>query len=153
MITDSKQEDEEVPFRETVGTCAVKLMQKGDQKQPVIETQRAMQKNYFENLIECANRGLQQYGRTNPFYICVQTRRERLLPNVIRSQFYVRQTRPLPTYDLALFWYNPKEERLEFVWCIPDKESFNEILLSGGIDPEQRDLYAFCKSFRDGTLI
>ncbi len=113
----------ETPNKQTVGAAALELMAKGDQKQGVIDTQREMTKGYVDSLIVCAQKGANKHGKSQPFYVCVQTRRERLLTNVIRNQFYSRITRPLPAYDLALYWYNPKDEQLRFVWCIPDKET------------------------------
>lgn len=140
----------------TVGEMALELLKKGDQEQPVIDTQREMQKEYVDNLIQAAKSGEEQYGKNKPFYICVQTRRERLLTNVIRNQFYTRQTRPLPQYDLSLYWYDPKEERIEFVWCIPDKESVENIIQdyeAGLLPSDQRQIYAFCKAFKQNILI
>ena len=141
---------------ETVGSKALQLLKCADPAQSVIETQRAMQSKYVDSLVEAAKKAEAFYGTSKPFYICVQTRRERLLTNVIRNQFYTRQTRPLPQYDLSLYWYNPKEERIEFVWCIPDKESVSQIVKdgqSGLLPPDQRELFNFCKAFKDGTLI
>jgi hypothetical protein len=138
----------------TVGQQAVGLLMKGDQKQGVIDTQREMQKGYLDNVIEAAKRGEELFGKESPFYVCVQTRRERLLSNVIRNQFYPRQTRPIPQYDLSLFWYDPKSEDLKFVWCIPDKETVEFLIQNENILPDdQHQLVQFCKSFKDNTLI
>lgn len=142
--------------REKLGKLALDLLKNRDEKQSVIETQREMQKNYVNDLIECAKRGENEHGTDFPFYICVQTRRERLFTNVIRNQFYSRKTRPIPQYDLALYWYDPKDERIEFVWCIPDKESVNNILRdfkNGTLPSDQLKLYEFCKSFKENTLV
>lgn len=140
--------------RKTVGAAAVDLMSKGDQKQSLIDTQREMQKGYVDELVKCALSGAEVYGKSNPFYVCVQTRRERLLQNVIRNQFYHRQTRPSPTYDLALYHYEPKEEQLRFVWCIPDKQTCEEMMLPDFIPTkDQRQLWDFVRGFMMGTLI
>lgn len=140
--------------RKTVGAAAVELMNKGDQKQGVIDTQREMTKGYIDELIKCAQNGARSYPDKKPFYICVQTRRERLLANVVRNQFYHRMTRPSPEYDLALYHYDPKEEQLRFVWCIPDKETVAE-MSRPDYRPEhgEMQLYHFVKSFLGGTLI
>jgi hypothetical protein len=142
--------------KETLGSASVKLLSQGDKKQPVIETQREMQKNYMENLVTCAKEGEKRLGCEKPFYLCVQTRKERLLTNVIRSQFYVRQTRPLPQYDLALYWYDPKDERIEFIWCIPNRDTVEDMIYKGntnGLEKDQVQLYNFCVGFKNGTLI
>ena len=137
----------------TVGSEAVKLLQKGDEKQGVIDTQREMQKGYIDDLIKCAKR---YKDWTELFYICVQTRRERLLSNVVRSQFYGRLTRPTPEYDLALYSYDPKTENLKFEWVVPDKETVEQIvemnklgIVDLEIDP---DLWKYCLQFHSRTL-
>lgn len=138
----------------TVGAAAIDLMSKGDQHQSVLDTTHEMTKGYMDSLIECAKSGEKQYGRDKPFYICVQTRRERLLENVIRNQFYARQTRPIPTYDLALYHYTPKTEDLRFVWCIPDKETVADMSSNGFIPTkEEEQLYWFVNCFIAGTLV
>lgn len=141
-------------IRKTVGECALELKAKGDQKQGVIDTQREMNKGYIAELIKCAQRGAMAYETDKPFYVCVQTRRERLLDNVIRSQFYHRLSRPAPAYDLALYHYDPKNEQLRFVWNIPDKETVEYMCQPGFIpEPDQHQLYHFVKSFVACTLI
>ncbi len=140
--------------KKTVGAAALELMVKGDDRQGVIDTQREMTKGYVDQLIICAQSGEIAYGRTNNFYVCVQTRRERLLQNVIRNQFYHRLTRPGPAYDLALYYYNPKDEDLRFIWCIPDKQTVEAMSEPGYMPPiEQQQLYGFVRGFLDGTLV
>jgi len=142
------------PEKKTVGAAAVELMSRRDDNQGVIDTQREMTKGYIDELIKCALSGAMAYGKEKPFYVCVQTRRERLLTNVIRSQFYHRMTRPSPSYDLALYWYDPKSEDLRFVWNIPDRETVDEMSAPGYIPPmEQQQLYSFVMGFVQGRLV
>lgn len=137
--------------RITVGQAAHNILSKPQHSQDVIETQREMLKGYHDQLIKCVEANKDW---TDPFYVCVQTRRERTMSNVVRNQFYARQTRPAPTYDLALYYYNPKVEQLSFVWCIPDHASVEYICANATTLPlDQADLIGFCKSFKAGTLI
>ena len=137
----------------TVGQAACDILSQRQSPQSVVETQQEMMKGYVDDLILAAQNGVKLFG-TKPFYVCVQTRRERLLPNVIRNQFYARQTRPLPQYDLALYYYEPEAEKLSFVWCIPDKETVSEMVRTNYIGPSgQAQLLGFVKSFVAGTLI
>jgi hypothetical protein len=74
--------------------------------------------------------------------------------NVIRNQFYHRLTRPAPTYDLALYHYDPKAEDLRFIWCIPDKETFKELSAPDyRPSPAEEQLCFFCRSLLAGTLV
>jgi len=139
---------------QTVGSAALALLSKGDQKQGVVDTQQEMQKGYVDQLIIAAQRGAKEFGLSKPFYVCVQNRRERLLENVIRCQFYPRQTRPIPAYDLSLYHYDPKIEKLTFVWTIPDKETCSVIKKCRYASPKgEEQLYGFVKAFHEGKLI
>lgn len=151
---------------QTVGSAAIELASRGDQNQSVIETQKAMQKGYVDELIKAATSGKAQYPDEKRLYVCVQTRRERLLDNVIRNQFYVRRTRPIPQYDLALYYYDCQDEKLTFVWCIPDKETVDRFCGGWVLDDGKKvwlpgdrpalgeeQLASFCRNFRAGTLV
>lgn len=136
----------------TVGAAAIELQSKADGKQSVMDTKDAMLKSYPDALVKCAK----SKDWTEPFYVCVQSRRERLLNNVIRNQFYARKTRPIPQFDLALYHYDPSTEDLRFVWCIPDKESVINIMVNranGTLPHDQSKLYDFCVGFINGTLV
>lgn len=139
--------------KETVGAASLRLLEKADDKQGVIDTQREMQKGYLDNLIIAAKKGEEMYGKSKSFYVCVQNRRERTMPNVVRSQFYTRQTRPSPAYDLTLYWYNPSSETLRFVWCVPDQETVSKIIENEASLPnDHKQLLGFCKAFVNRTL-
>ena len=139
--------------RETVGSAALRLLKGPASPVRAVDMQHEMQKKYVDNVIEAALVGEKQFGKLEPFYVCVQTRRERTMENVIRNQFYARRTRPIPQYDLALYHYDPKAEKISFVWCIPDKETTHALADRSVDDPEQQQLVYFCKSFVDNTLV
>lgn len=140
--------------KKTVGQAALDILSKTQDPQSVIDTQQEMLKGYKDQLILAAKNGEKMFGRSKPIYVCVQTRRERLLVNVIRNQFYTRQTRPIPQYDLALYYYEPESEKLTFVWCIPDKETVFSIASNNfECPPGQEQLFGFVKSFLSGTLV
>jgi len=147
--------------KKTVGELALELS-KDRYPQDVIETQRVMQKTHLDDLILCAKRHENHVfkdgiiGREKPYYVCVQLKRERLrnLQNVIRTLLYARRSRPIPDYDLSLYYYDPKTELLSFVWAIPDKETVEYILLNHHLlPPDHEELYNFCKQFKECTLI
>lgn len=153
--------------KETAGASSLRALKDHNPDQTVIDTKRAMLKDYADELAVCAKRGEDKHGRTKHFYLCVQTRRERILTNLVRNQFYTRETRPSPAIDLALYFYEPKDEKITFIWCIPDRETTDRL---GGhweytdqgnkvwIPPEaplpgEEQLAGFCRSFVAGTLI
>jgi hypothetical protein len=139
-------------IHETVGSAALRLL-KDPTPQGVVDTQREMQKKYVDNVLEAVERGKNLYPKADFFYVCVHTRRERLLTNVIRNIFHPRQTRPIPQYDLALYHFDVKEEKLSFVWCIPDKETVHHLVNEVSNDKQDEQLTYFCKLFVANTLI
>lgn len=135
---------------QTVGQAAYEILRKDQSSQGVIDTQREMQKGYIDELVKCAKR----YDWGDPFYLCVITKKERLMPNVVRNYFFARQTRPTPDYNMALYKYDPKTECVTFEWVLPDPESVDIILENAHILPkEQKQLLDFCYRFRLGVLI
>ena len=141
--------------KKTVGEVALDL-QKDPYPQDVIETQREMLKEYPDELIACAKRHekMPEFQNLNHFYLCVQTKRERILTNVVRNYFYARRTRPAPTYDLSLYYYEPKDEKLTFIWCIPDKETCEYMLTyKHELPHDQWQLLDFVEKFTNNTLI
>lgn len=139
----------------TVGQAALEAL-KDPYPQDVVETQREMLKGYIDELIKCAKRSEKypEFKGLDHFYLCVQARRERLLTNVIRNIFYARVTRPAPTYDLSLYYYDVKSETIKFIWCIPDKETCELMLLhKHELPPDQWQLLDFVEKFTKGTLI
>lgn len=145
--------------KQTFGKLALEL-QKDSYKQDVIETQRQMQKQYPEELFNCAKRHEDHVfsdgviGKDKPYYVLAMKKRERLFKNSIRTYFFARRSRPIPDYDIDLYYYDPASENLTFVWSIPDKESVEEILINKNNLPQEFDqLIHFCQSFKDNTLV
>lgn len=159
MITDKP--------KETLGSAALKAAADYNPDQTIGETKDAMLSGYVDELIKCAKSGEVLHGKDTHFYVCVQTKRERLLQNVIRNLFYSRKTRPIPDYDLALYYYDPKDEKLTFVWCVPDKDTvkyftgFWEADDAGHVrwvppaipTKEEEQLAEFCKLFVTCRLV
>ena len=140
-------------IHETVGSAALRLL-KGANPQGVIDTQREMQKKYLDNVIEAVENGKKRYPEADFFYVCVHTKKERLLKNVIRNIFHPRITRPIPQYDLALFYYDAKTEKLSFVWCIPDRETVDAFASDEiPLTRENEQLAYFCKLFLKNSLV
>lgn len=107
--------------------------------------------DYDSNIYECIQRGLKDYA--DDFYIVVVTKKERLMPNVLRNYFLIRLSCPTPTYDQVLYKYDRSEERIEFIWVIPSAHACQELLNNAlNIDQSQKELLSFVIDFVDGTL-
>lgn len=153
--------------KKTVGSIASELLSQSN-TQDVIETQRATEQEYLDNLIwavkhaqkkidcssieghkECASR----IAFEKDFFIVVLLKKEKLLENVLRNYFITTLACPTPHFDQTVYRYDHKKEDVEFIWVVPDKETC-EILSSNAtiIVPEERQLLRMVLDYYDGTL-
>jgi len=85
----------------------------------VRELSKEMNKDYMSLLIQTSLSGKDKY--VGNYYVVVLTKRERLISTALRNFFFTRQTCPTPSYEQAVYVFNPKEEWLDFLWMIPSK--------------------------------
>ena len=138
--------------RETLGKLSTDLLKSNyyGSANPQ-EIQDEAQKNYIDELTKCYEAHKNSF--TEDFYIVVITKRERLLTNVLRNYFFARISCPTTDYDQAVYRYNKKDNTLEFLWVIPDKNTceylrdhYKEVV------PAEQELLRFVMEFYDGTL-
>lgn len=109
-------------LKETVGAASRRLLLNQDTKQGVVDTQREADKKYFQECQKCVTRKPHSEWK-DPWYMVVIHKKERLLENVVRRYFFGRKSLPFPEYDQTVWKYHPVSGDLEFVWCIPDKNT------------------------------
>lgn len=143
--------------KKTVGQHSYELQKKGDDKINSIDLQREIHKgnkseDSFENQVRLAvQRGEKQFE--GDFFVVVLFKKERLLKNVVRQYFFPRKTCPLPEYDQVVYRYFPKDQRLDFIWVVPDKQSTIDLALMGNELPDdQQELVKFVRDFNNGDL-
>lgn len=147
-------------IRKTVGALSQELLQQPFDTRDPIELQRDMQQDYIDNLIECVQKNRDHFK--GDFFVVVITKKEPLLQNVLRNYFFARKSCPTPDYDQAVYKYNASGEDIEYVWCIPDRETcfvflenkdkviFEETqLLQTIIDFDNGVLYKLAKKFNN----
>lgn len=136
--------------RKTVGQICKELMDNPDPKQGVIDTRMEMNKKFLPQIEECIKN---HKNLTDPFYVLVINRRERLITNVIRQIFTARRTLPTPDYDQTVFKYFPSTGDLKFLWVVPDIATVDDIIFNKkNIPQEQWDLLRFCMLFKEEKL-
>jgi hypothetical protein len=143
---------EEKEARDTVGSYATELMQKEPESRDPIELQREIHKNTYEGgVFEAIERGKKSYK--SPFYVVVIVKKERLMQNVLRHYFFPRQTCPRPEWDQVVYRYTDHDEKIEFLWVIPDKQTCQLFMENAvTIAPEEKWLLKMVLDFKDGTL-
>lgn len=140
-----------------VGHYSYEMQQKEDPKINPIDLQREIHKgndseDSFENQVRIAvKRGESQHEKD--FYVVVLFKKERLMRNVVRQYFFTRESCPTPEYDQVVYHYSPQEQKLEFLWVIPDKQSVQDLNMMGHEMPiEQQQLVQYARDFVSGEL-
>jgi hypothetical protein len=138
--------------RDTVGKLSAELLQQdvhGDHS--VGEQMHEQLGDYEKNILDCIDRGKTDFP--GDFYIVVITKREKLMPNVLRHYFFPRISCPTPDYDQVLYKYYHSDDRIELVWVVPDKYACADLKANAiNLDPQLTDLLQFVLDFSDGTL-
>ena len=135
---------------QTVGKVSSDLLKKAT---PVNanEQMRESLTDYDKNIWETVSKGIKELN--SDFFLVVITKKERLMPNVMRNYFFFRLSCPTPDYDQVLYRYVKKDSNLEFTWVIPSKDTCiylkqNALIL----DPSERGVLDFVLRFSDGSL-
>lgn len=137
--------------KETVGKVARDLMLKDEPSHSPIDYEREMHKDYEKNIQECIARGKKDFPGN--FYVLVITKKERLMQNVIRNYFMARQSCPTPEWDQTVYFYDRKNDVLQFLWVIPAKDVCEHLKDNAlQVAPEEKGLLEFVLSYYDGTL-
>lgn len=137
---------------ETVGAASTRLLSNADRKQGVVDTQREIDKTYFEECQKCVQRKPHSDWK-DPWYIVVIQKKERLLENVCRRYFFGRQTLPTPDYDQTVWKYYPHSGDMKFLWVVPDKNTTLWMASNPNEVPtEQKEILNFCLEFINNTL-
>jgi len=138
--------------RDTVGKLSLELAQKTPDTTDPIELQREIQKGYCDNITECVSASKKIYP--GDFYVVVETKKERLMQNVIRNYIFGRSSCPTPSYDQTVYRYHRVDDRIEFLWVIPSKDTC-ELLSTHALEvvESERALLKFVLDFQDDTLL
>jgi hypothetical protein len=137
--------------RERVGKVSYDLLNKPLPTKNPIELERELHTEYEKNVWECVDR----YKKTFPadFFVIVITKKEPLMPNVLRNMFTARLTCPTPDYDQAVYHYDSKKHSLDFLWVIPARDICHVLKYNAlNVVPEERELLRYVLEFDDGTL-
>lgn len=138
--------------KKTIGKISTELIKKDTSvDHSPIEQMRESLTDYDSNIYECIERGKRDYSRD--FYVVVITKKERLMPNVLRNYFTNRLSCPTPQFDQAVYKYNYRDEIIEFLWVIPAKDICEQFLNNALlVDDSQKELLSYIVDFVDGTL-
>lgn len=105
----------------------------------------------MDNLIQCVQENKNKFPQD--LYIVVLTKAEKLMPNVLRNQFFARLSCPTPDYDQSVYRYRFVDECIEYLWTIPSQNACHHLLNNAHlVVKEEQDLLNFVRLFADGSL-
>lgn len=139
-------------MEETVGKASLKLMQEPQENKDVNAQREAMLSDFEKNFYQAFDRGKAQFN--GDFYIAVITKKERLMQNVLRNYFLVRESCPTPDYDQAVYHCRKRDNAVELLWTIPNIQACERYKVDPlGVKAENRELLKCIFSFYDGSLL
>ena len=138
--------------KKKVGELAYELLSKPEKNVSVIDQTRANLEAFEKNMFECAERGKQEHRGV--FYIVVITKKERLMPNVLRNYFFHRTTCPTPDWDQSVYQYNPSDDAFVYLWSVPAKDVCEYLLHHKlVVDHTEHELLKNVLDFYNGKLL
>jgi len=118
----------------------------------VRELSKEINKDYMTTLMEIAQKDKHKYEGS--YYVVVLTKRERLVQRVIRNLFFTKQACPTPSYEQAVYMFNPETDTLEFLWIVPSRNICNIMYQQRHFVELQSDpLLPYVVDFIEGKLL
>lgn len=138
--------------RDTVGKISSELIHQDDPNHTPIDQMRENLTEYDNNIWTCVENGKKNIN--GDFYVVVVTKKERLMQNVIRNYFFYVYACPTPTYDQTVYKYHRADNKVDFLWVVPSKDSCEFIRDNALTLPDdQKELIKFVMDFYDDTLL
>ncbi len=138
--------------RDTVGKLSSDLIISDTGGVNPIDQQRENQREYIKELLACIASGKKTLDSS--FYIVVITKKERLMQNVIRNYFFPTLACPTPDWDQTVYYYDKTNERLEYYWTVPDKNTCQYMRGKAySLPKDQWELLDYVLKFEDGSLL
>lgn len=139
--------------KKTVGQISTELKENSvDNTHTAEEQMREQLEKYESDVLKSVQDAKKRFE--GDFYVVALTKKERLMDNVVRIYFFARFSCPTPEYDQAVYFYNRKADKIEFLWVVPSKhtcEMYKENVLE--VPSEERELLKYVLHFEDGTLL
>ena len=115
-----------------------------------------MKEDYWKRYIETRDQTLATgIGKfKGDFYIVVENKTERLMPDINRNFFTTLSACPAPRYCQTVYHYHQKTDALELLWIVPDRiASLFMYKYPLDVPEDQHKLRSNVLDFFDGTLM
>jgi len=141
--------------RETVGKINLDLLPKAlDDTHCAVDQSDEQLKDYESDFLSCWADAKQKFGIDKDFYIVAVFKREKLLTRAMRITFVARKSCPTPHFDEGVYRYTYKDDRINFLWVLPDIEVANYLINNYlMLDPVERQVADFVLKYLDNDLL
>jgi hypothetical protein len=138
--------------RKTLGQHAYEILSKPDEPVLVLDVAASMQRSMLHNLEAAIKEGVRKFGGL--FYIQLIMRKEFFFGTAIRNYWVVRRSRPDPEWDISLWSYDTKEEKLLFHYSLPERHVADMMLAHPeNVVKDEQQLFSYIKQFAAGQLV
>lgn len=108
-------------------------------------------KTYEDEILKCIKNGKKHFD--GDFYIEVLFCMDRIIPDARKTIFAARRTCPTPFFDHAVYKYTKKDDQLQYLWIVPDKDLCELYRYKiGDIPGDEKELYNNIISYYNGDL-
>lgn len=139
--------------RHTVGEKVLESYNKPTDENKVIDLSMYQMEKLEAGFEECYKLA-KKHSPDKRFYMVMWVKREMLFGDkVLRPYFISRRSCPTPQYDQTVFKCDPGSHP-EFLWTLPDKETYNFYLINRHVIPPDRwNLLKFVLEDEKGELL
>ena len=108
-------------------------------------------KDYPKEIEKCIKNGKKHFD--GDFYIQVLFCKDGIIPDARKNIFAAQRTCPKPFFDQAVYKYHQKEDRIEYMWVVPDPDLCELYRYNLGLVPDdEKDLYENIRKYYSGEL-
>lgn len=140
----------------TIGQHAYELNQKEPDTTRAMDLTEAQASGWDHTIKEAYNLG--RKGLPNKdFYIEIQVKWEQIFGRErpqLHQYSFVKNSCPTPQYDQTIYKYHHREDKLEFLWTLPDKDTYNYYVDNAAtLHPDRWELLKFVLADKNGELL
>ena len=147
-----KKKSPPVPPSSTFGKKAYDLIYSEPERQDPIQTQQEMLQKVEDEIWKTVDAGRKKIINKN-FYVVMSTKKDPVYPNLYTNLYWYRASCPTPTYDNNVWVYHVKDDTLEELWVLPDKETVELYYLNPlAVDPSEYTFLNYVMAFKNGDL-
>lgn len=140
--------------KKTIGQHVIEMYNKKADTPYVVEKMKQQSAKWNEVMQNCYDVGTKGLPNRD-FYIVVLLKHEIIFGDKVWHLLpFVRPTCPSPEYDQTVFKYHHKVGTPEFLWCLPDKETYDWYVENASIiHPDRWGLLKFVLMDKSGVLL